>query len=394
MNEPSPGPTVLIANPTADLYGSDLQMLESVAGLRAHGWRVVVAVPGTGPLVARLQELGAEVRVVGFPVLRRADATPAGLAQMLLGAWGVVRSLRELVRRERATLVYVNTITLPWWLAAARSAGVPALCHLHEAEEKDARVVRQLLAAPLRMADLLVVNSESTRTVLAGVDPALGRRARLVYNGVALPVARPLPAPASPCPRLLVLGRLSPRKAPHVALEAAGLLRRQGREVELELCGTAAPGAGDYVAGLRARADLADLRGAVVFSGYVSPVWPALERSHIVLAPSLGESFGNATVEAQGALRPVVATAVQGHLETIEDGVSGVLVPTLDVTAMATAVARLLDDPAQAAELAARGRDRAVARFGAERYRSEIHQVVSAVSSVRASTRVSLTDLR
>jgi hypothetical protein len=55
-------PTVLIANPSADVYGSDLQMLESVAGLRESGWRVVVVLPDRGPLVSRLLELGADVR--------------------------------------------------------------------------------------------------------------------------------------------------------------------------------------------------------------------------------------------------------------------------------------------------------------------------------------------
>ena len=45
--------TVLIANPSADVYGSDLQMLDSITGLVDRGHRVVVSVPGDGLLVPR-----------------------------------------------------------------------------------------------------------------------------------------------------------------------------------------------------------------------------------------------------------------------------------------------------------------------------------------------------
>ena len=43
--------SVLIANPSPDVYGSDLQMLESLAALREAGYRVVVALPEDGALV-------------------------------------------------------------------------------------------------------------------------------------------------------------------------------------------------------------------------------------------------------------------------------------------------------------------------------------------------------
>jgi len=87
---PPPSHTVLIANPTADVYGSDLQMKESVAGLRERGWRVVVAVPGRGPLVRELLDLGAEVQLLPYPVLRRASASPAGLARLAVAAPWIV----------------------------------------------------------------------------------------------------------------------------------------------------------------------------------------------------------------------------------------------------------------------------------------------------------------
>ncbi|WP_051217940.1 glycosyltransferase family 4 protein [Nocardioides insulae] len=377
--EPAPATApVLIGAPSCDVYGSDLQLLQTVAGLRERGLPVVVVAPEDGPLRGRLEALGVSVRLLPTPVLRRGDATPAGLLR--LGGRSVtgLRLARRLIRETGAGVVCANTVTVPGWLAAARSMGVPSLCHVHEAEAQDARWVRRALAAPLRLADTVVVNSRTTRETLLEVAPALAGRTRLIHNGVEPPpgpVAPPVRRPGAPY-RLVVVGRISARKAPHVAVAATALLRAQGREVELELCGTPGPGQEEYDARLRARAERPDLRGTIRFAGYTAPVWPALERADAVVATSLGESFGNVVVEGQLACRPVIATAVQGHLETVRDGHTGLLVPTLDPAALAGAVARLMDDGELAERLARTGRERGLADFGVDRYRQRVGEVI------------------
>lgn len=367
--------TVLMANPSADVYGADLQLLESVAALRGAGWRVVVVVPAPGPLVQRLLALGAEVELLPFPVLRRADVSLRGVTALAAGTAPAMSRMRRLVLQVRPDLVYVNTITLPWWLAVARWCGLPSLCHVHEAEARDHRLVRRALAAPLALADATIVNSHTTREVTAEAAPYLWRRLCLVHNGVRGPEARPAPRHRVGPFRMVVVGRISPRKAPDVALEAAALLRAAGRDVALDFCGTPGPGHETYFEQLCARAGQRDLEGLVTFTGYQSPIWPVLARADVLLAPSLGESFGNAVVEGQLARRPVVASAVQGHLETIEHGISGLLVPAQDPTAVAAAVARLMDEPETAAQLAFLGMRRAEARFGIRRYGEEIAAV-------------------
>jgi len=91
-----------------------------------------------------------------------------------------------------------------------------------------------------------------------------------------------------------------------------------------------------------------------------------------MVAPSLREPFGNAVVEAQYSLRPVVATAALGHTESITDGRTGLLVPAEDVPAMAAAIARLVDEPELAESLAVTARSEAIRRFSVERYCAEV----------------------
>jgi glycosyltransferase involved in cell wall biosynthesis len=380
--------TVLIANPSADVYGSDLQMKESVAGLVDRGWRVVVAAPSEGPLVRALLDLGAEVRLLEFPVLRRSAASPRGLAALTLASARALPRMRSLLREERPAIVYVNTVTLPWWLLAGRLAGIPTLCHVHEAEAADPPAVRKALTLPLLLADTVVVNSRSTEKVVLGSVPRLRARTRLVHNGVdgpSSPLAAPPRVRLTGVPwQLAVVGRLSARKAPDTALEAVALLRGRGHDVQVGLYGTPGPGQEEYVAGLHARAAQPDLRGAVRFGGYCAPIWAALEAADVLVAPSLGESFGNAVVEAQLARRPVVATAVQGHCETVTDGETGLLVPPQDPWALADILEELLDDAERADRLADAGQRSAMKRFGSDRYRSDIEAVVTELAGLSA----------
>lgn len=378
--------TLLIANPSADVYGSDLQMLQTVSAMVDRGWQVIVVMPDDGPLVPLLTERGAQVKFLSFPVLRRADLSAAGIVALAASATRALPGMRRLLKSVAPDVVYVNTVAIPWWLAAARSARIRVVCHVHEAEAQRRRSERIALNAPLLAAHSLIAISPSTVEATTRDVSALRRRTRLIYNGVPQP-GRDVPAVdvASPF-RLAVVGRLSPRKAPDVALEAVGELRRAGHDVHLDVCGTPFAGYEWYEQELRARADHDDLAGAVTFSGYVSPVWPALARSHAVLAPSLREPFGNAVVEAQFARRPVIAAAAMGHLETVQHEKTGLLVPPGNASAMASAVARLMDDPGFAASLADAARTRALDRFAVERYDTEVADLITGLLPRRNHT--------
>jgi trehalose synthase len=91
----------------------------------------------------------------------------------------------------------------------------------------------------------------------------------------------------------------------------------------------------------------------------------ALQRHAAVVAQkSLHEGFGLTVTEALWKQRPVVASAVGGIRDQIDDGVQGLLLPDPhDLGAFARAVARLLDDSALAARLGAAGHARVLERY-------------------------------
>ena len=83
----------------------------------------------------------------------------------------------------------------------------------------------------------------------------------------------------------------------------------------------------------------------------------------VFVLPSRNEGISNTILEALASGLPVIATAVGGNLELVEDGVNGMLVPPSDVAAMAQALLGYLDAPARIAEHGANARQWAEQRF-------------------------------
>ncbi len=372
--------TVIVVNPSPDVYGADLQMLQTVIALVRDGWRVVVVLPEDGPLVPRITAAGAEVTLLRFPVLRKNSANPWALVRLLAAAVTSLPRAIRLVRRRRPSVLFVNTVTLPWWILVGRLTRTPTVGHLHEAETQANWVVQKALLAPLFLADAVVVISQAVLAAMTAVQPRLARKAHLIYNGVPGPPEPPKDPPRTGPWRLAVVGRLSPRKASHVALEAVGRLRATELDVILELAGTAFAGYEWYERQLHEIAQSPDLAGRVIFPGYCSPIWPVLQRADIVLAPSTQEPFGNVVVEAQLARRPVVAAAALGHLESITDDQTGLLVAPGDGLAMAKAVRRLITEPELGHRLADRAEREAHDRFSVERYHDEVVALVRSLA--------------
>jgi glycosyltransferase involved in cell wall biosynthesis len=86
----------------------------------------------------------------------------------------------------------------------------------------------------------------------------------------------------------------------------------------------------------------------------------------LVHCPTAPEPFGRAVAEAMGAGKPVIASKEGGVPELVEDGRTGVLIPSGDITAFSAALRRLLDDPPLRQRMGSAGRQRAETMFGVE----------------------------
>lgn len=317
MSSRRPDNTILLAHPSAELYGSDRVLLESVSALVDAGWRVVVTLPTAGPLVAELAGRGASVVRCRTPVLRKSARRPLGMLRLMgISIIGFGAGLR-VVARERPRALYVNTMTIPLWPLLGWLCRVPVLSHVHEGEASASRFVRTVLTIPLFFSRKIVANSQFSADVLTSVFPRLRRRTSVVYNGIpGPPTNTPARSHLTEPVQLTYLGRLSPRKGVDVAIDALTLLADRGITAELDVVGGTFPGYEWYERQLRAQVSNKQLGDQVRFHGFQPSVWELVTAADVVLVPSRAdEPFGDTVVEAILSGRPVIASATSGLLE-------------------------------------------------------------------------------
>lgn len=217
---------------------------------------------------------------------------------------------------------------------------------------------------------------------------------QVVPCGVDTAHFRPGPAAPTLRPRLLAIGRLVERKGFDVAVRAMSLLP----EAELVVAG------GPPAAQLRHDPEARRLTALAAQLGVADRVhlvgqvahddMPALVRSaRAVLATPWYEPFGIVPIEAAACARPVVGSAVGGLLDTVEDGVTGRLVPPRDPAALAAATSALLDDPGLARRWGEAARRRAVARYDWAQVAQETEAALAALVRTAAPTAAARSDV-
>jgi glycosyltransferase involved in cell wall biosynthesis len=176
--------------------------------------------------------------------------------------------------------------------------------------------------APLLYRDSqYVAVSRATRDELVtlGVDP---ERIAVVHNGTAPPPQ--VAAPRSGTPALVVVGRLVPHKQVEHAIDAVAAVRRDHPDVHLTVVGS-----GWWEEDLRKYAAGSGAADLVTFTGFVTEEQKhaILDRSWVMLLPSLKEGWGLVVGEAGAHGVPTVAYASAGGTrESIVQGESGLLV--------------------------------------------------------------------
>jgi len=171
-------------------------------------------------------------------------------------------------------------------------------------------------------------------------------------------------------PLVGIVARLAPIKAHEVFVAVAHAVVRIFPEALFVVIGD----------GERRAAIEGDVAGRGLAKNFRFLGWRAdLDRVYadldIVVLTSRNEGSPVAMIEAMASARPVVATRVGGVAELVGD--AGLLADADDVTALAEAVSRLLNDRDLARELGRRGRSRVIPQFSASRLIADIDALYS-----------------
>jgi glycosyltransferase involved in cell wall biosynthesis len=257
---------------------------------------------------------------------------------------------------------------------AGRSLGLPTVSTIHEVIKRQrglqprAKSELYMLTRRLCAARVIAV-SDSARRAYLEQSRRMGERVVRIYNGIGV-----TPQPGSgaelrrelgveqDAPLVGMVSALRPEKAHDVAIEAVAALRERFPKLRLLIAG-----GGGYAAEVERLA--APLGETVQLIGPRKDVMRVFDALDVCLHPSRMDAFPTTLIEALAASTPIVASSVGGIPEIVEDGVSGVLVPSPATAAtVAEALGALLADAPRRQALAKAGREAYEQRFTAERW--------------------------
>lgn len=383
---------VLILITKSNWGGAQRHVFDLASMLPRDTYDVEVMAGGNGPLISRLIEAGV-----------KADGNlPIGRDINLLQDIAAFFKLIGAIRSRNPDVLHLHSSKIGVLGAlAGRLAGVPRVvftCHGWAFNEDRSVLSKTLIRLAywitMFLCHSVVAVSETVRNQVAHW-PVVPKKISVVYNGIApgthfsrtnarFELAKMAPRikgaiadiPESRQVWIGTVAELHPIKGHEYALRAlrmhldqAAHSKRETRTIYVVI------GAGQEADHLAALAIQLGLEEHVFFLGHVDDAYQYLKAFDIFLLPSLSEALAYVLLEAGLAQTAVVATAVGGIPEVVEDMQSGVLVQPRNERELAHAISFMIEHPTERKKYGAALRERVLERFSLDEMIEKIQEV-------------------
>lgn len=324
-----------------------------IRALLDAGHRVSVGAPEISNNV-RVALEAMDVTVHETPLKRRGTNLCADLAYCC--------ALKNIFRAVRPDTLLTYTIKPNiWGTFAAASTGVRSYAmvtglgyaftgtgaHSSFSQRLTGFVARRLYRAATRRNHRVIFQNPDDRDdfIRAGAlaDPA---KAAMI-NGSGVDMAHYVRTPLPDAPVVLMIARLLAAKGVRDYAAATLILRERHPNARFALVGPFDKGPDSIGHGEVAQW----VATGIDYLGSTDDVRPQIAQARIYVLPSYREGTPRSVLEAMAMGRPVITCDAPGCRETVEHGVNGLLVPVRDPQALAAAISRLLNDPAEAAAM-------------------------------------------
>lgn len=354
--------------------GAQIHVRDLSVAAREQGHDVTVLTGGTGPFTEDLSEHG--IPWVSIPKLGR-PIHPINDGLALIQIRKALRRLQPAVTSTHSSKAGLLGRLAAWSLGRTVIFTAHGWAFHPILPNRQALAYRYLETLGARFASRIITVSEFDRQLAIRSRVAPADKLVRVHNGIPdIPAALRASANGG-VPRLIMVARFEEPKDHRTLFQAMSGLR--DRAWQLDLIGD-----GPLLSEAESQSAALGISDRVRFWGSRRDVAERLAGSEVFLLLSEREGFPLSILEAMRAGLPVIASAVGGIPEAVEDGVTGFLVPPRDPETLRDRVERLLTDPALRRRLGADGRKRYEQEFTLNHSFSETLQVyLDAIESGR-----------
>ncbi len=325
----------------------------------------IVLCPGEGELAEEMKGIGAEMLYLDVGRIRRLNP---------LVLWKMI----SFIKQKQIDLIHTDSTTETFYAGiAARMMRIPLVWHIR-VSEREWFLDRILSLLSTRL--ILVANAISPRFTWIRDR----HKTVVVHNGIDLEAFDNFPTTSSiraefniskDTVLLACIGRIEKRKGQEYLVSAM----RYIDNVKLLLVGR---GEEKYINEIKMLCNELGIYDRVFFAESRDNIPSVLKGIDILVVSSIsGEGFPRVLLEAMAARRPVIATDDAGNPEAVEDGLTGYIVPTANISALAEKIKELVADKKKRTAMGQAGRKRLEKLFTIQQHVSRVqtlyHRILS-----------------
>ena len=345
---------ILYLHAGAEMYGADKVLLELIKGLNKDEFEAHVILPNNGVLVGALESVGAKVKVIDYPILRRKFFNPKGILEYFGSYNRYSKQIAKYAKENGITLIHNNTTAVLEGIYLKSKLKLPLVWHVHEIIVKPKAISDFINFLMGRYADKIVTVSNAVANHVKGSRFVKGNQVQVIYNGVDNTVYHEMDASAvreqfGIAKDVLVIGmvgRVNAWKGQGDFLEAVTPILQANPKAIAFLAGSAFEGEEWRGEELEKNVSESPVAGQIKRIDYYSKTTELYNMFDIFILPSTNpDPLPTVVLEAMACGKPVVGYRHGGVCEMVKEGENGILATPNQPAELSKAIEELVEDP-------------------------------------------------
>ena len=345
---------ILYLHAGAEMYGADKVLLELIKGLDRQEFEAHVILPNDGVLVEALRQVGAQVSVLDYPILRRKYFNPKGIADYIRSYNFYAKQIALYARQHSIDMVHNNTAAVLEGIYLKRKLKLPLIWHVHEIIVKPKAISDFINFLMGRYADKIVTVSQAVASHVNESPFIKEGQVQVIYNGVDNAVYHPMQAStvreqfAIPEESLVIgmVGRVNAWKGQGDFLEAVTPILEQYPNSIAFLAGSAFAGEEWRVEELESTIAKSSVASQIKRIDYYEHTTELYNMFDIFVLPSTNpDPLPTVVLEAMACGKSVVGYRHGGVCEMVAEGTNGLLATPNQPAELSKVIQELVEDP-------------------------------------------------